>query len=104
MAKCYPCHETVPVTCAPRKVRDGEDAIASTRDAARRVRYPTGFSAMRIVATALLGSSRACSTINNQTFSLVLILISDVSVRCTGHLSAISINFDRCSDVSGPVN
>ena len=36
-------------------------------------------------------------------FSFVLILISEVSVRCTGHLSAISINLDRCSAVSWPV-
>ncbi len=33
-----------------------------------------------------------------------LILISDVSVRCTGHFAAISINFACCSAVKDPVN
>ena len=39
-----------------------------------------------------------------QTISRVLILISDVSVRCTGHLSAISNSLARCSAVSEPDN
>ena len=36
--------------------------------------------------------------------SLVRMLISEVSVRCTGHLLAISSSRERCSAVKGPSN
>lgn len=36
--------------------------------------------------------------------ALVRMLISEVSVRCTGHLLAISSSRERCSRVKGPSN
>src|SRR5260370_8571516 len=36
--------------------------------------------------------------------SFVRMLISEVSVRCTGHLLAISSRRERCSAVKGPSN
>src|SRR5215469_8985472 len=36
--------------------------------------------------------------------ALVRMLISEVSVRCTGHLLAISSSRERCSMVKGPSN
>src|SRR5205823_9317636 len=75
------------------------------RQHARRVRYPTIFTATRIFGTSLVRSSKGfLDSQRSNPFSFVLILISEVSVRCTGHLSAISINLDRCSAVSWPVN
>jgi len=74
------------------------------RQHARRVRYPTIFNATRISGTSLVRSSKSfLDSQRSNPFSFVLILISEVSVRCTGHLSAISINLDRCSAVSWPV-
>jgi hypothetical protein len=35
---------------------------------------------------------------------LVLMLVSEVSVRCTGHFLAISSSFERCSLLNGPAN
>ena len=47
-------------------------------------------------------SSAVTNSIARQSAADVTIWISEVRVRCTGHLSAISINFLRCSASSAP--
>src|SRR6266576_6342969 len=75
------------------------DTVASTRDACATQPYlpPHEFPVSLVRSLkSFLDSQRS------NPFSFVLILISEASVRCTGHLSAISINLDRCSAVSWP--
>lgn len=69
----------------------------------RRILQPSRAKLADAISFAAMGGDfPSLTTVIRPYISCVRILISDVSVLCTGHFSAISRSRVRCSSVSGP--
>jgi hypothetical protein len=76
------------------------DELTTPGRAARECHDLAEGSAASSASTGVAQNPRLCDA--SAYASQESILISDVSVRCTGHLLAISNNLSRCSSVRGP--